>query len=59
MSFSPLTGLVYIPGEESASVYSPDPNFQFKTGYWNTGMALGGVHRFPMASLLSEGLPDR
>jgi quinohemoprotein ethanol dehydrogenase len=41
MAFSPLTGLVYIPGEESAGVYVPDPNFQFKPGPRNTGMALG------------------
>jgi quinohemoprotein ethanol dehydrogenase len=41
MSYSPLTGLVYIPGEESASVYNPDPNFKFTPGYWNTGLTLG------------------
>jgi hypothetical protein len=41
MAFSPLTGLVYIPGEESSMVYMVDANFQFKPGYWNTGMTLG------------------
>jgi len=41
MSYSPLTGLVYIPGQESASIYNPDPNFEYKPGYWNTGLALG------------------
>jgi len=41
MSYSPLTGLVYIPGEESASVYNPDPNFKFTPGYWNTALTLG------------------
>jgi quinohemoprotein ethanol dehydrogenase len=41
MSFSPLTGLVYIPGQESSLVYNPDPNFQYTPGYWNTGLTLG------------------
>jgi len=41
MSFSPLTGLVYIPGQESNSIYNPDPNFQYTPGYWNTGLTLG------------------
>jgi quinohemoprotein ethanol dehydrogenase len=41
MSYSPLTGFVYIPGQESASVYSPDPNFTFTPGYWNTGLFIG------------------
>ncbi|MGC4081557.1 MAG: PQQ-dependent dehydrogenase, methanol/ethanol family [Vicinamibacterales bacterium] len=41
MSFSPKTGLLYIPGEETASVYAPDPNFQYERGYWNTGMLVG------------------
>jgi quinohemoprotein ethanol dehydrogenase len=28
MSFSPLTKLVYIPGQERSSSYEPDPNYQ-------------------------------
>ena len=47
MSFSPITKLVYIPGEESASIYNPDPNFQYKPGYWNTALTLG--RRPPLA----------
>jgi quinohemoprotein ethanol dehydrogenase len=41
MSFSPLTGLVYIPGQESSFTYAPDPNFTYTPGYWNTGVTLG------------------
>jgi quinohemoprotein ethanol dehydrogenase len=41
MSFSPLTGLVYIPGQEASWVYAPDPNFRYAPGYWNTGMNMG------------------
>jgi quinohemoprotein ethanol dehydrogenase len=44
MAFSPLTGLVYIPGQESTWTYVPDPNFQFEKGRrtmsWNTGLDL-------------------
>jgi PQQ-dependent dehydrogenase (methanol/ethanol family) len=42
MSFSPLTKLVYIPGQERSSSYAPDPNYQFKPGAFNTANALGG-----------------
>ena len=40
MSFSPLSGLVYIPGQESAGTYRPDPaNFVYNRGFNNMGMA--------------------
>ncbi|MEO8099252.1 MAG: PQQ-dependent dehydrogenase, methanol/ethanol family [Acidobacteriota bacterium] len=38
ISFSPLTGLVYLPVNEASSNYAIDPTFQFKTGGRNTGM---------------------
>ena len=41
MSFSPITKLVYIPGSESSWTYTPDPNFRYEPGYWNTGLAQG------------------
>lgn len=37
MSFSPETGLVYIPAQDAPWVYAQDKNFTFKPGYWNTG----------------------
>jgi alcohol dehydrogenase (cytochrome c)/quinohemoprotein ethanol dehydrogenase len=38
MSFSPLTGLVYIPALESASYYEHDAKFEFRDRTWNTGV---------------------
>ena len=41
MSFSPLTGLVYLPGNESQSTYTPDTNYKYTPGFWNTGTNVG------------------
>jgi quinohemoprotein ethanol dehydrogenase len=41
MSFSPITKLVYLPGQEAGSTYTPDMNFKFTPGYWNTGTTIG------------------
>jgi quinohemoprotein ethanol dehydrogenase len=37
MSFSPMTGLVYIPAMEVPAVYAPDKNFKYRPGMWNLG----------------------
>jgi quinohemoprotein ethanol dehydrogenase len=37
MSFSPDTGLVYIPALEAPYIYSDDKNFSYREGHWNTG----------------------
>jgi quinohemoprotein ethanol dehydrogenase len=44
MSYSPITGLVYIPGNESSSTYTPMPpdQFKFTPGRTNTGLGRGG-----------------
>jgi quinohemoprotein ethanol dehydrogenase len=47
MSYSPLTGLVYIPGQESSYTYRIDPNFQYVAGGRNLGMAGGLGPRLP------------
>jgi quinohemoprotein ethanol dehydrogenase len=39
MSFSPLTKLVYIPGNEGSRTFAPNPNFVYKPGGRNTAMA--------------------
>lgn len=39
MAFSPLTGLVYIPGTESSAAYARDPNFVYTPGNQNAGMS--------------------
>ena len=38
MSYSPLTGLVYIPAHTSAFPYSNDPNYKYLDGRPNLGM---------------------
>ncbi|RLQ22377.1 PQQ-dependent dehydrogenase, methanol/ethanol family [Seongchinamella sediminis] len=40
MSYSPLTGLVYIPAHQGLMNYAHDENFAFKPGAWNTGLDL-------------------
>jgi len=48
MSYSPLTGLVYIPAMDLPSVYGADPVYPRDSTYWNTGtdFAIGST---PMA----------
>jgi PQQ-dependent dehydrogenase (methanol/ethanol family) len=38
MSFSPKTGLVYIPAQSMPFAYQADPNFVYKPGGWNLGL---------------------
>ncbi|HZL01436.1 MAG TPA: PQQ-dependent dehydrogenase, methanol/ethanol family [Caulobacteraceae bacterium] len=38
MSFSPKTGLVYIPGQEIPGAYGTDDKFAFAPGQWNTAV---------------------
>lgn len=40
MSFSPRTGLVYIPAQEIPLTYSHDDSFKYVPGAWNTGIKL-------------------
>lgn len=37
MSFSPQTGLVYIPAHTLPAVYAKDQKFKYRPGFWNTG----------------------
>jgi len=37
MSYSPDTGLVYIPAQDIPHVYAQDEDFVHKPGFWNTG----------------------
>jgi mono/diheme cytochrome c family protein len=41
MSYSQLTGLVYIPAMEAAFPFVPDSDFSFKEQAWNTGADFG------------------
>jgi quinohemoprotein ethanol dehydrogenase len=49
MSYSPITGLVYLPGNENSATYSPIPaaEFKFTPGRTNTGVAFGGRGEIP------------
>jgi len=38
MSYSPVTGLVYIPAQQNLGVYADDPGFEHKPGFLNTGL---------------------
>jgi alcohol dehydrogenase (cytochrome c)/quinohemoprotein ethanol dehydrogenase len=38
MSYSPLTGLVYVPTQVTQSVYAHDEKFVFRDKSWNTGI---------------------
>lgn len=37
MSYSPMTGLVYVPAQEIVGAYRLDPNFEYRPGEFNTG----------------------
>jgi mono/diheme cytochrome c family protein len=37
MSYSPETGLVYIPTQDAPWVYAHDEAFEYRPGFWNTG----------------------
>ncbi len=38
MSFSPKTGLVYIPAQDNSMFYAQQKNFVYRPGTWNTGV---------------------
>ena len=48
MSFSPLTGLVYLPSQQSSSFpYVNDPEYRYRPGTWNIGVPLGSLTGIP------------
>lgn len=56
MSFSPITKLVYLPGNEASSTYAPDMNFKFTPGFWNTGTSVGRLP--PDAPFVASPKPE-
>jgi len=48
MSYSPATGLVYIPAAESSFVYQDDPDWEFIPGAWNLGVSIGTHEGVPV-----------
>jgi quinohemoprotein ethanol dehydrogenase len=51
MSFSPLTKLVYLPGQNRPFRFEKDPNFKFQEGKSNTGMNFGAGRNVNGAAL--------
>jgi len=43
MTFSPRTGLVYIPTFSGVHPFTPNPSYAFKPGHWNTAENLGAI----------------
>jgi len=41
MAFNPATGLVYFPGQQTASYFARVESFDFREGQWNTGTVRG------------------
>jgi quinohemoprotein ethanol dehydrogenase len=52
MSFSPLTGLVYIPVQEIPFIFKHDETFRFVPGLWNVGVDIeaAGLPEDPAAA---------
>ncbi|MET0153265.1 MAG: PQQ-dependent dehydrogenase, methanol/ethanol family [Candidatus Binatia bacterium] len=49
MSFSPKTGLVYIPAQATSGAFEKEEDFKIKPGAWNLGVDLGlfkGLNRY-------------
>jgi quinohemoprotein ethanol dehydrogenase len=51
MSFSPKSGLVYIPAQEIVGAYRLDPAFQIRSGQFNTGIDLNTFSAFTRESV--------
>jgi quinohemoprotein ethanol dehydrogenase len=48
MSYSPLTGLVYLPTAQGTRFnYVKAPGFEYQPGKWNTGVVLGNSSNLP------------
>jgi quinohemoprotein ethanol dehydrogenase len=47
MSFNPNTGLVYIPAQDNAGIYTPDAKFKYRPGAWNTGVDFSSLKDAP------------
>lgn len=57
MSFSPLTGLVYVPTQVTKSVYETDKKFVFRDKGWNNGITRSGTPPNPQTVKTAERSP--
>lgn len=59
MAYNPATGLVYFPGQDTASNFQAVDSFDFKVGQWNTGTRLGQTPAAAAAPPAPAPLPGR
>ncbi len=52
MSWSAVTGLVYLPAQNNISYYRAEDSFEYKPGVWNTGTVRGNSPQRPEALAL-------
>jgi quinohemoprotein ethanol dehydrogenase len=50
MSFSPKTGLVYIPAQDNSMFYAQQKDFVYRPGTWNTGVDFAAQPSTPLAA---------
>jgi PQQ-dependent dehydrogenase (methanol/ethanol family) len=56
MTYSPKTGLVYIPSTTTAYAYYPDADYRFIPRTWNTAEDMGAMHR-DMETVIDVAVP--
>ncbi|HTK80537.1 MAG TPA: PQQ-dependent dehydrogenase, methanol/ethanol family [Rhizomicrobium sp.] len=56
MTYSPQTGLVYIPAMDAAQPFVPDKNFVYRPGAWNTGVDFAAVSDLVL-KMIQSGKP--
>jgi quinohemoprotein ethanol dehydrogenase len=56
MTYSPQTGLVYIPSTTTAYAYYPDADYRFVPRTWNTAEDMGAMHR-DMETVIEVAVP--
>ena len=59
MTFSPQTGLAYIPALEASSYYKHDDAFQFRERTWNTGVAFSLSREGANAKTVAEAAKSK
>ena len=57
MSYSPETGLVYIPAMEMSNFYTPDLEYEKQPGQWNLGVRPAKAEDIPEAMVQLTGVP--
>ena len=56
MTYSPQTGLVYIPAMDGVAIFVADKNFKYRPGFWNTGADFSAISQ-TVLDLIKAGKP--